>query len=164
MYLAAGGKILAGTDGGNNALPGPAVHHEMEILAEDGGFTPMQVIQASTKWPAEAVQGVEDLGTIEAGKLADIVVLNADPLQNVQNLKKIAHVIFNGKLLDGKYHAYFNAANPFGGSGFVGIPPVENLGFTQIVKRAVFREGRAGGVAPGTIAAAGHRNARHTAS
>ena len=151
MYVAAGGKILTGTDGGNNALPGPAVHHEMEILAEDAGLTPMQVIQASTKWPAEAVKYGAQLGTIEVGKLADLFVVSADPLQDVQNLKKVSNVIFNGKLLDGKYHAYFNAANPFGGSGFVGIPPVENLGFTLIVKRANFREGRVGGVAPGRL-------------
>ena len=151
MYLEAGGKVLAGTDGGNNATPGPAVHHEMEILAEDGGVTAMQVLQGATKWPAEALRVAKDLGTIEIGKLADIVILNADPLQNVQNTKNIARVVFNGKALDGKYHSYYNAANPFGGSGFAGIPPVENLGFTQIVKRAVFREGRVGGVAPGRL-------------
>lgn len=151
MYVEAGGHVLAGTDGGNNALPGPAVHHEMEILADDGGFTPMQVIMATTKWPAEAVKYGRELGTVEAGKYADLVIVNADPLQDIQNLKKISNVIFNGKLLDGQYHAYFNASNPFGGSGFVGIPPVENLGFTLIVKRANFREGRVAGVAPGRL-------------
>jgi imidazolonepropionase-like amidohydrolase len=151
MYLAAGGKVLAGTDGGNNATPGPGLHHEMEILADDGGFTAMQVLQGATKWPAEALRVSKDLGTVEAGKLADIVMLNADPLVDIQGTKNIAHVIFNGKVLDGKYHTYYNAMNPFGGSGFAGIPPVENLGFTQVVKRAVFREGRAGGVAPGRL-------------
>jgi len=151
MYVEAGGHVLVGTDGGNNALPGPAVHHEMEILAEDGGLSPMQIIQGSTKWPAEAVKSSKDLGTIEVGRLADLVILNADPVQDVQNLKKISSVIYNGKVLDGKYHPYFNAANPFGGSGFAGLPPVENLGFTLIVKRANFREGRVGGVAPGRL-------------
>jgi hypothetical protein len=112
---------------------------------------PMQVIQASTKWPAEAVKHGSELGTVEVGKLADLFVVNADPLQDVQNLKKVSNVVFNGKLLDGKYHAYYNAANPFGGSGFVGIPPIENLGFTLIVKRANYREGRVGGVAPGRL-------------
>ena len=91
------------------------------------------------------------LGTIEAGKLADLLIVNADPLQDIQNLKKVSTVIFNGKALDGKYHAHYNAANPFGGSGFAGIPPIENLGFALIVRRANFREGRVGGVAPGRL-------------
>lgn len=151
MFVEAGGHILAGTDGGNNATPGPAVHHEMEILAEDAGLSPMHVIQSATKWPAEALKVDKQLGTIEVGKLADLFLVNADPLQDIQNLSKISNVIFDGKLLDGKYHAYFNAANPFGGSGFVGIPPIENLGFMLIVKRANFREGRVAGVAPGRL-------------
>jgi hypothetical protein len=151
MYADAGGRVLAGTDGGNNATPGPALHHEIEILAEDAGFTPMQAIQASTKWPAEAVKYGNQIGTIAAGKYADLIIVNADPLQDIQNLKRVSNVIYNGKLLDGRYHAYFNAANPFGGSGFAGIPPVENLGFTLIVKRANYREGRVGGVAPGRL-------------
>jgi len=151
MYAAAGGRVLAGTDGGNNAFPGPALHHEIEILAEDGGLTPMQVLQSSTKWPAEAVKAGKEIGTIEVGKLADLVILDADPLQDAQNLKKIGTVVYNGKPLDGKFHPWFNAANPFGGSGFAGLPPIENLGFTLVVKKANFREGRAGGVAPGRL-------------
>lgn len=151
MYAAAGGRVLAGTDGGNNAFSGPALHHEIEILAEDGGLTPMQVLQSSTKWPAEAVKAGKEIGTIEVGKLADLVILDADPLQDVQNLKKIGTVVYNGKPLDGKFHPWFNAANPFGGSGFAGLPPIENLGFTLVVKKANFREGRAGGVAPGRL-------------
>ena len=111
MYLAAGGRVLVGTDGGNNATPGPDVDHEMEILAEEAGFTPMQVIQASTKWPAEAVKAGDRLGTIQEGKLADLLLVNADPLDNIQNLNKIANVIYNGKVMDGKYHAWYNDTN-----------------------------------------------------
>jgi len=150
MYVQAGGRVLSGSDGGNNATPGPDVHHEMEILA-DAGLTPMQVIQSATKWPAEAVRAGSQLGTIEAGKLADVMIVDADPLADIQNLKKISTVIFDGKALDGKYHPWYNASNPFGGSGFAGLPPVENLAFTLIVKQANYREGRVGGVAPGRL-------------
>jgi hypothetical protein len=151
LYVDAGGKVLSGSDGGNNATPGPAVNHEMEILADDAGLTAMQVIQSATKWPAEAVKYGRELGTIEAGKLADLFIVNADPLRNIQNLKDIALVIYNGEALDGRYHAHYNASNPFGGSGFAGLPPIENLGFTLVVRRANYREGRVGGVAPGRL-------------
>jgi len=151
MYVEAGGRVLAGSDGGNNATPGPDVNHEMEILAEDAGLTPMQVIQSATKWPAEAVKVGNQVGTIEAGKFADLFIVNADPLQDIQNLKKISNVIFNGTVLDGKYHPWYNASNPFGGSGFAGLAPIENLGFTLIVRQANYREGRVGGVAPGRL-------------
>ena len=151
MYLAAGGHVLSGTDGGNNAFPGLGLHHEMEILAEDGAISPMEVIESATKWPAEAAKLSKNLGTIEVGKIGDIVIVSADPLQNIQNLNKISNVVYDGKLLDGKYHPWYNAANPFGGSGFAGLPPIENLGFTLIVRKANFREGRVAGVAPGRL-------------
>ncbi|MGD0134302.1 MAG: amidohydrolase family protein [Bryobacteraceae bacterium] len=151
MYVEAGGHVLAGTDGGNNATPGPAIHHEIENLVDDAGLTPMQAIESATKWPAEAVKAEKDLGTVETGKLADLVIVNANPLQSIQKLNDIAKVIYNGRPLDGKYHAYYNASNPFGGSGFAGLPMIENLGFTLIVKKANYREGRVGGVAPGRL-------------
>ncbi|MBI2150451.1 MAG: amidohydrolase family protein, partial [Acidobacteria bacterium] len=134
---------------------GPAVHHEMEILVEDGGFTPMQVLQGATKWPAELMRVGKDISTVEAGKLADIVVLNADPLENISNVKNISAVMFNGTLLDGRYHAWFNENNPFQGDGFIGLPPVEDLAFTLIKKRAVYREGQVGRVAAARLAQPG---------
>jgi hypothetical protein len=151
MYVQAGGHVLAGSDGGNNATPGAAIHHEMEILAEDAGIPTMAVLQGATKWAAQAARADKVLGTIEVGKLGDIVIVNADPVQNIQNLKQISTVVYNGKALDGQFHAYYNAANPFGGSGFVGLPPVENLAYTLIVRKANFREGRVAGVAPGRL-------------
>jgi imidazolonepropionase-like amidohydrolase len=155
MYIDAGGRVLVGTDGGNQATPGPAVHHEMEILVEDGGFTPMQVIQGATKWPAEAMRVAKEIGTVEVGKLADLVILNGDPLQSISNVKNISAVVFNGKVLDGRYHHSYNEMNPFRADGFIGLPPVEDLAFTLIKKRAVYREGQVGRVAAARLAQPG---------
>jgi imidazolonepropionase-like amidohydrolase len=155
MYLEAGGKVLVGTDGGNQATPGPAVHHEMEILVEDGGFTPMQALQGATKWPAEAMKVAKEIGTVEVGKLADLVILNRDPLQDISAVKNISTVVFNGQVLDGRYHHSYNEMNPFHGDGFIGLPPVEDLAFTLIKKRAVYREGLVGRVAAARLAQPG---------
>jgi hypothetical protein len=155
MYVDAGGKVLVGTDGGNQATPGPAVHHEMEILVEDGGLTPMQVLQAATKWPADAMRVGKEIGTVEVGKIADLVMLNADPLQSISNVRNISSVVFDGKVLDGRYHAWFNEMNPFRGDGFIGIPNVEDLAFTLVKKRAVYREGQVGRVAAARLAQPG---------
>jgi hypothetical protein len=54
LYLQAGGCVLVGTDGGNQATPGPAVDHEMEILVEDAGLTPMQVLQGPRNGPPKS--------------------------------------------------------------------------------------------------------------
>jgi len=151
MYVEAGGHLLTGTDGANNSAPGSGVHHEMEILAE-AGLTPMQVIQATTKWTAEATKAANQLGTIQEGKLADMLIVNADPLQDIQNLKRISNVIFNGKVLDGKYHPWYNASNPFATRAQVaGLAPVEDLNFVLIAKKAVFRGGRGGGGGPSRL-------------
>ena len=147
MYVQAGGHVLAGTDGGQNAVPGPDLHHEAEILAEEGGFTPMQVIQSMTKWPAETLRVQDQIGTIEAGKLADVLIVNANPLQNISNLKDIAWVVSSGTLRDTKYHSWYRS--PFTGDGPVNIPPVDQLGYVANLKRAVFRGGQVFAGAPG---------------
>ena len=112
QFVDAGGHIVVATDTPQGA-PGLGVHQEMMMFREDVGLTPMEVIQAATKWTADAF-GIEDIGSVEAGKLADIDILNGDPLADINNTKQIATVIFDGKVIDNTYHAWYRS--PFGKS------------------------------------------------
>ena len=99
---ALGVKVLCGTDSGNSTvMPYGELHaNEMEIMVKYGGYTPMEAIVANTKENAFAVGLEDDLGTIEAGKLADILILDKDPLADVSVLQKGSHlscVIKDGK-------------------------------------------------------------------
>jgi imidazolonepropionase-like amidohydrolase len=95
----AGVKFLAGTDVLNPyAFPGFSLHDELALLVE-AGLSPVEALQAATVNPA-AYHGVSDrLGTIARGKVADLVVLDASPLDNISNTKRIAAVIVAGRLL-----------------------------------------------------------------
>jgi imidazolonepropionase-like amidohydrolase len=64
------------------------------------GMTPMQAIVSATRNIAAAYKKLDDLGTIERGKLADLLVVEADPLADVENLRKIVHVIKDGQIVD----------------------------------------------------------------
>jgi len=87
---AAGVKIVVGTDGNTPWAP----HVEMEDMVA-AGMTPMQVIVASTKNAAEFLR-IADAGTIEAGKSADLLVLNANPLDDIKNTRRISSVYLRG--------------------------------------------------------------------
>jgi imidazolonepropionase-like amidohydrolase len=90
--------ILAGTDVGNPYLfPGFSLHDELALLVE-AGLTPMEALQASTRNPARFL-GRNDLGTVEKGKVADLVLLDADPLVEIRNTTRIAAVVVGGRLL-----------------------------------------------------------------
>jgi imidazolonepropionase-like amidohydrolase len=104
-YVDAGGKLVAASDITQTA-PGLGIHEEMAVMVEDVGLTPMQAIQAGTKWVAEGFHQ-NDVGSIETGKLADIVLLSADPLQNILNTRKTDTVIKDGKVIDRGYHSWF---------------------------------------------------------
>ena len=91
---AAGVKIVVGTDGNTPYAP----HVEMEDM-QLAGMTPMQVIVASTKNAAEFLR-VNDAGTIEAGKSADLLVLDANPLDDIKNTRKISAVYLRGQAVD----------------------------------------------------------------
>lgn len=89
--------IVAGTD---QNIPGHSLHRELEIYVEQAGFTPMEALQAATIVPARAMGLAQSLGTVEIGKQADMVLLDADPLADIRNTRKIHTVISNGALYD----------------------------------------------------------------
>jgi imidazolonepropionase-like amidohydrolase len=92
----AGVPILAGTDG-PYSQGGDALHGELELLVE-AGLTPLQTLQAATRDAANAMGVLKDVGTIEVGKAADLVLLDADPLTNISNTRKIDAVVLRGQL------------------------------------------------------------------
>ncbi|HEX3127842.1 MAG TPA: amidohydrolase family protein [Thermoanaerobaculia bacterium] len=94
--LAAGIPIAMGTDAGNPlTLHGPSIYPEMEAM-QAAGLTPMQVIVASTHGGALAMGRDKEIGTVEKGKLADLLIVGADPTADVANLRKIRWVIRGG--------------------------------------------------------------------
>jgi imidazolonepropionase-like amidohydrolase len=93
---AAGIPIAMGTDAGNPlTLHGPSVYAEMEAM-QAAGLTPMQVLVASTRGGATAMGRAKDFGTVEKGKLADLLIVAADPTANVANLRKVRWVLRGG--------------------------------------------------------------------
>jgi hypothetical protein len=105
MFADAGGRVIPGANTNSGRVPGNSLFQEMAIFTE-AGITPMQIIQGATKWSAEMLDK-HDLGTIETGKIADIVVVNQDPLQNIQNLRDTHTVIFDGKVVPRGYTASY---------------------------------------------------------
>jgi imidazolonepropionase-like amidohydrolase len=93
---ARGAMLVTGTDGDE---PGPALPDEVRLLGECG-LSPMAALLAATRDAAVAVKRQEDIGTIEAGKLADFVILTADPLRDPANLRRIWRVVKGGHLYD----------------------------------------------------------------
>jgi imidazolonepropionase-like amidohydrolase len=92
--------ILAGTDSAAPELvPGFSLHEELVLLTQ-AGLSPMQALQAATKNPAEFMGVIQKQGTIEIGKNADILILDANPLEDVRNTAKIRALVVHGQLLD----------------------------------------------------------------
>jgi hypothetical protein len=93
----AGVDFLAGTDSILDfCFPGFSLHDELALLVE-AGLTPMEALQAATHNPAKFLGSLDSLGTVEPGKLADLVLLEANPLEDIHNTQKIAAVVRNGK-------------------------------------------------------------------
>jgi hypothetical protein len=89
----AGVAILAGSDGGK---PGESLHDELELLVASG-LTPAQALRSATIEPAKYLGADASIGTVEEGKAADLVILDADPLADIRNTRKIAGVVIGGK-------------------------------------------------------------------
>ena len=99
LMLAQGVKLLAGSDlGGIWIVPGASLHQEFAELAE-AGLSPLQVLQSSTLNGAEFLGRQASMGTVEEGKNADLVLLDANPLADVANLGKISAVVLQGRYL-----------------------------------------------------------------
>jgi len=93
----AGITVVMGTDAGNiGTLHGPSVFREMEIMTK-AGLTPLQVLRSATVNGAKAMGTDRQLGVIAAGRLADLVILDADPLVDVNNLSRIDRVVKDGR-------------------------------------------------------------------
>ena len=95
----AGIPVAMGTDAGNvGTLHGPSVFREMALMTR-AGLSPLEVLRSATVNGAKAM-GREDIGVIAPGKLADLVILDADPLASVANLERITAVVKDGRLYD----------------------------------------------------------------
>lgn len=94
----AGVRIMPGTDVAVLLIyPGFSLHDELRLLVSDVGLTPMEAIVSATRYPAEFFGMQKTLGTIEKGKIADLVLLDANPLDDIGNTKRIDAVVLNGK-------------------------------------------------------------------
>src|SRR6058998_2310059 len=107
-FVQAGGIIRAGSDP-NNGLPALGVHQEMVMFVE-AGLTPMQAIQAATINVAKTFRKDKDFGTVEPGKVADVIAVDGDPLKDIWVVQNVKMVVLNGKIVDQEFHA--NHKNP----------------------------------------------------
>jgi imidazolonepropionase-like amidohydrolase len=102
-FVQAGGKVALGTDYDGYTTPfelGMPIH-EMRLMQE-AGMTPMQIIMAGTRHAAHVCNRENDLGTIEAGKIADLLVVDGNPLEDLGNLLNVQMVIHNGVIIVGE--------------------------------------------------------------
>jgi hypothetical protein len=131
--IAAGGHALPSMDDSQSA-PGLGVLQEMAVFQEDAHVPPMKIIQSVTKWPAEHYH-LRDIGTIEAGKLADIDIVTADPTTDIMNMRKLDTVIKDGKPVDRNYHASYRGWMFSNDKVSYDQAPVSNLAFAAAVKQ-----------------------------
>jgi imidazolonepropionase-like amidohydrolase len=94
----AGVPFMAGTDtaAGVHVFPGFSLHDEMALFVQ-AGLTPMEALQTATRNPAQFMGRLGDMGTIEKGKVADLVLLDANPLDDIHNSRRIRAVVLAGR-------------------------------------------------------------------
>ncbi|HET9532686.1 MAG TPA: amidohydrolase family protein, partial [Blastocatellia bacterium] len=110
QFHRAGGLITAGSDT-LLSVPGLSLQRELLFLV-DAGLTPMEAITVATRNNAQLMGKSADLGTIAPRKLADILILDGDPLGDIRNIHKVAMVIKGGRIIDTTYHADYSVPTP----------------------------------------------------
>lgn len=97
---AAGVGFLAGTDtpAGVDLIPGVSLHLELQRFVA-AGFTPLEALQTATLNPAKYYHRLQDFGSVQVGRLADLVLLSANPLEDITNTRKITGVLADGQYL-----------------------------------------------------------------
>ncbi|HTP07024.1 MAG TPA: amidohydrolase family protein [Anaerolineae bacterium] len=103
-YVAAGGKVALGTDFEGYYTPFQLGMPTKEIAwMSEAGMTPMQIIVAATKNAAHVSNVEKDLGTLEVGKIADVLIVKGDSLHDLQGLSNVLYVIHNGEVIRRPY-------------------------------------------------------------
>jgi imidazolonepropionase-like amidohydrolase len=92
----AGVPIIAGTD---QTVPGYSLYRELELYVE-GGMTPLEAIQTATTVPARVMKREREMGSVEPGKRADLIVLDADPLADIHNIRTVRYVVAAGRMFE----------------------------------------------------------------
>jgi hypothetical protein len=122
MFADAGGRIVISGNTNSTKAPGLDLQHEIQVMT-DAGLSPMYIVQGLTKWPAEMIGKQDLLGTIDVGKLADVIVLIRNPLDDTRNFSTVETVIQDGRVIERGYHAGYT--DPFlnlGESSVDGLP------------------------------------------
>jgi hypothetical protein len=110
-FSEAGGKLVTGTDNYYHVMAGLGVWHEMELMAA-AGIKPLKILQAATINPAEFVHQDANLATVEKGKLADVLILGRNPLENISNIRSLETVIQHGKVQTLGYRSGYRIVIP----------------------------------------------------
>ena len=135
--IAAGGHALVSMDDTQSA-PGLGVQQDMAVFQEDAHVPPMKIIQAASKWAADHFH-LKDLGTIEAGKFADIDIVTADPTKDIMNMRKLDTVIKDGKVIDRAFHPWYQGYMFANDRVSYDLLPVSNPAFVNALKQVSAR-------------------------